>query len=45
LHIGSELKRLHGRQLETIAEMLTEIDQQICGLIRAHAPLQKAVDA
>jgi transposase len=45
LHIGAKLKRLHTQQLKTIAEMLAEIDQQIRGLIEAHAPLQKAVDA
>lgn len=45
LHVGAKLENLHMQQLQTIAEMVGEIDRQIQALIKAHEPLHKAVSA
>lgn len=43
LHVSANLQRLHDEQLETIAEMLVEIEQQIRELIKTHRSLDLAI--
>lgn len=45
LRVTKKLKRLHVQQLETLAEMLSEIEEQIRALIKAHRSLRLAVQA
>lgn len=45
LRIGAKLKKLHTQHAKTTAEMISEIERQIRAVIKAHRPLQTAVDA
>jgi transposase len=45
LHVGTRLQHLHNDQLDNIAEMLVEIEEQIRTLIHAHSSIKTAVEA
>lgn len=45
VRVGRKLARLHDEQLDNLAEMLTEIEEQIGGVIGAHASLEAGVAA
>lgn len=45
VRLTGNLERLHGEQLETLAEMLDEIDQRIREIVGLHNGLQSAVNA
>jgi transposase len=45
LHLTQKLERLHDEQLETLAEMLDEIEEQIRDVVQSHRAMQDAFNA